>query len=715
MINRADNPETNPFEKFDAIFVVNLDQHLDRWVAFQKEASDYGFLHKIIRIPGVYNKVGSFGCAQAMKNALHTAKAMKLTNVLIFQDDAVFLYDRNYVWTVLNKCRDDIESSDIFYLGFNPARHGSKCMTSVVYEEAAPSFIPQGIYYGAFAIAVNRTAFDMWDSIPESLTDFKAHRRADNVVLHNRKLVKKVCMPPVVSVGDFQTSTGVALEKEGDYTLKHNHKQIPMAYEVLGLLDIPNLRQHLYEEALPEVSVVMPAFHTEDFIEEALDSVCAQHPLEVLVGVDNCVATLNKLQSIQHKYPMLKIFRSEENRGPFVMRNSMAARSSGDIIVFFDTDDVMKPGMLRTITTALKEGFDIVRYRLTGFKHGTSKEKGRDELWYAFGSIGITREAYSRAGGFRDWRCAADKEFITRCSGFMKIKCIPECLYWYRKHDHNLTKGPVTGMGSELRNEYHRQITSDHDDCFIEPVTAPVTEIESVVPVKISANMSTYPSGGQFLEEAVASILPHVDILRVYLNEYENRILPYCLLHPKIVFMRGKDLKSAGRMHWAGESRNELFFTVDDDIRYSGEYFRKHREYLIDNPSAVVSCHGRTVIDPKQNPYMKENWKQVSLFHKPLSEGFDADAVGVGVMAFDLRYTRFDLNEFPFYDVTDATVSAMCRDRGIKRYVRAHTDKELINLMNNAGSDRPTLWGKLNERLPRIDRVWQKDWSKIDA
>ena len=62
------------------------------------------------------------------------------------------------------------------------------------------------------------------------------------------------------------------------------------------------------------VSVILTAWNTQDYIEECLDSVYKQSffkkndNYEVLLGIDGCEKTLNKVKGIISKYPGLKVF-----------------------------------------------------------------------------------------------------------------------------------------------------------------------------------------------------------------------------------------------------------------------------------------------------------------------------------------------------------------------------------------------------------------------
>jgi len=98
-------------------------------------------------------------------------------------------------------------------------------------------------------------------------------------------------------------------------------------------------------------SVVIPAFEARAFIEECLVSVIFQPQFrmaddyEILVGVDGCPATLERVKQIRSRYPALRLFWFPKNSGPYIVRNTLAYQARGEFLIFFDADDVMLPGL----------------------------------------------------------------------------------------------------------------------------------------------------------------------------------------------------------------------------------------------------------------------------------------------------------------------------------------------------------------------------------
>jgi len=94
----------------------------------------------------------------------------------------------------------------------------------------------------------------------------------------------------------------------------------------------------------PLVSVVIAAYNTEAYIQEALESVLDQdwRPFEVIVvddgstdGTADVVKTFDRVRYIR-----------QENAGPGAARNTAIAAAVGDFIAVSDSDDVVAAGRL---------------------------------------------------------------------------------------------------------------------------------------------------------------------------------------------------------------------------------------------------------------------------------------------------------------------------------------------------------------------------------
>ncbi len=82
-------PTTNPFDRFDMVYYINLDARPDRRAQIEKELDRFG-IRKRTRVPGVVAEFGQLGCAMAHLNALTDCAKNGYGSCLIFEDDFQF-------------------------------------------------------------------------------------------------------------------------------------------------------------------------------------------------------------------------------------------------------------------------------------------------------------------------------------------------------------------------------------------------------------------------------------------------------------------------------------------------------------------------------------------------------------------------------------------------------------------------------------------------
>ncbi len=114
----------------------------------------------------------------------------------------------------------------------------------------------------------------------------------------------------------------------------------------------------------PLVSVIMPAYNAEEFLEEAIASVQAQTVTDwELLVIDDCSrdATSEIVRTIAGKDPRVKLLQNEKNLGAAGSRNRGLDIFRGQYVALLDSDDYWYPKMLeKMIARAEDTGADII-------------------------------------------------------------------------------------------------------------------------------------------------------------------------------------------------------------------------------------------------------------------------------------------------------------------------------------------------------------------
>ena len=115
------------------------------------------------------------------------------------------------------------------------------------------------------------------------------------------------------------------------------------------------------------ISVIVPVYNVETYLEECLDSIQNQTytDFEVLLvndgSTDKSKEICGKYCKQDNRFQLL----NQENQGLSAARNSGVAASTGEFIAFVDSDDIILPNYLETLMHYMREDVDIVESQFT--------------------------------------------------------------------------------------------------------------------------------------------------------------------------------------------------------------------------------------------------------------------------------------------------------------------------------------------------------------
>lgn len=203
------------------------------------------------------------------------------------------------------------------------------------------------------------------------------------------------------------------------------------------------------------LSIIIPCYNSADTLIELLKSLERQecsYPCEIII-VDNGSTdnTFETALGFSDKFKNFKVVVADENKGCGYARNKGVKCSSGDCLLFCDSDDVVGKNWLATMAAAfLKYDFIACRWEIEKLNDESvvrSRGKGQTEglmdfaivkyLPYASGgTLGIKRSIHEKIGGFDEsdiledidycWRVqftGTDLHFITDAVMHMRYRC----------------------------------------------------------------------------------------------------------------------------------------------------------------------------------------------------------------------------------------------------------------------------------------------------
>jgi glycosyltransferase involved in cell wall biosynthesis len=134
----------------------------------------------------------------------------------------------------------------------------------------------------------------------------------------------------------------------------------------------------------PLVSIIIPTYNVEQYVEECIESVLAQSysNIEIIIIDDYSTDVTPKLINAYSDRAI--VLFNESNRGQGFSRNKGMDLAKGKYILFVDSDDWIEEKTVEELVfSAEKAQSDIVRYNGTSFVEGNNNV--REESLYDFG------------------------------------------------------------------------------------------------------------------------------------------------------------------------------------------------------------------------------------------------------------------------------------------------------------------------------------------
>ncbi|MES3709721.1 glycosyltransferase [Pseudomonas putida] len=175
-------------------------------------------------------------------------------------------------------------------------------------------------------------------------------------------------------------------------------------------------------QAQPKISVIMPAFNAEAFIETALRSLLAQSwsNLEILV-VDDCSsdATVERVSELAREDSRIVLLQQPVNRGAYAARNTALKHATGTFVVNHDSDDWSHPQRLELMATPLLQNPGLVGtlaewVRADTELHFQCWRMENSLIEPSVSTIMMRCDAVRELGGWDEVRVAADHELRQR-------------------------------------------------------------------------------------------------------------------------------------------------------------------------------------------------------------------------------------------------------------------------------------------------------------
>lgn len=181
--------------------------------------------------------------------------------------------------------------------------------------------------------------------------------------------------------------------------------------------------------------------------------------------------------------------------------------------------------------------------------------------------------------------------------------------------------------------------------------------------------MASIPSRADTLPRVLASIVPQVERLHLFLHGYDA--IPDAARHPRIVPVlapRDTPWRASGRLYGLAQEPGPcLYCTFDDDILYPEGYVERLARALVRHEgNAVVGFHAHNYLPPHES-YIRDR-QRFPFVKRKLFEA-RVDELGAGTLAFVSSRLPMDPRRWKHGDLDDIMIAQEADKAGLKRMV----------------------------------------------
>ena len=498
------------------------------------------------------------------------------------------------------------------------------------------------------------------------------------------------------------------------------------------------------------VSVIMTTYNSAMYVERSVRTLLDQSYKNIeLIIVDDAStdSTFDVISEIANTDNRVRPLKNFDNRGTYWCKNLGILESKGDVITFQDSDDQSQLDRIEKQVEALQR-FPNSVIATCNYVRCTEDgvwilNRGRYER-VAIMCVMFRTDALKRSVGYFDAvRTSADAEIYHRVKlkhGKSAQAHVDLPLYFAMHRENSLTTsgdqvnlrqaGPdddLSFLSADRRayvtayKKWHDSIASGEDSGFIPfPLATrrfsapPALQVHDTDKREmVTASVASFPAREGQLRHVISSIMPQVDRIYVYLNNYEDT--PEFLADEKIHVASSKDhgdQRDNGKFFFVSEIEKGFHVVLDDDIHYPEDYVAKMLvKSKVYGHQCALGVHGVRLARPMERFYEGRN---VSVFWGRQEHDWVVHLLGTGTVFYSANRLRLSRENFGAPGMADVWFAAAARRQGVP-LVSIARDKQWLKQLQtdddgiyneSRGRDDLQTDVAISNRLNDWDEVW---------
>ena len=219
-----------------------------------------------------------------------------------------------------------------------------------------------------------------------------------------------------------------------------------------------------------KLTIIITNYNNDKYISKCIRSISNQKKYFSkidLIIIDDC-SNDNSLKIIKNflKYKNIKLIKNNKNLGLVDSCNKAIIKSKTNYIIRVDSDDYVSKNFIKYFLKYINKGYDFIfsNYKIV-FRNKSKNKKIKKFNELISCSVAFKKNIFLKIGGYRNFLWEEYDLYIRYFKKNKKVKKIENFLYYYRRHQKNMTNSKV------WKNNAWKQLKNTHKNLNIEELT----------------------------------------------------------------------------------------------------------------------------------------------------------------------------------------------------------------------------------------------------